>query len=217
MFLKIGYWGHFSSIVKADNINKVEYFVFEKDKCPNKLLNYVKKNDCKYYFIESKSDMWRILRKNVIPDLTIVGNFGFIFTKKMIELLKRRIINIHPGELPEYRGKHPLPQAILNGEEEMGITAHVLNEKIDFGCIIEKEKLKINYDESYKYNENRIFELVPDIFDNLINKFKKNKIKFKNQEMREGTYYEPLERNQLEKITNCNKLRRINNNGKISN
>ena len=53
-----------------------------------------------------------------------------LYTVAMYDLNKK-IINIHPGILSQYRGRHPLPQAILNHETYMGITAHVLNKKID--------------------------------------------------------------------------------------
>ena len=38
--------------------------------------------------------------------------------------------------LPKYRGIYPVFWAMINGEKEIGITIHFINEKIDDGDII---------------------------------------------------------------------------------
>ena len=55
--------------------------------------------DCKYVFL--------------------CGYADFI-TKQQLE--KKTYINIHGALLPKYRGMHPTFYAIMNGEEELGIT-----------------------------------------------------------------------------------------------
>ena len=58
--------------------------------------------------------------------------------------LKRKIIiNTHPSLLPKYRGIHSLAWAMLNFEEELGFTIHLINEYLDDGDIL--EQFKINY------------------------------------------------------------------------
>jgi len=66
--------------------------------------------------------------------------------KKIVsnEFLKQKIcINTHPTILPKYRGLHGLVWAMLNGEEELGFSIHLMNEFIDDGPIL--EQYKINY------------------------------------------------------------------------
>jgi methionyl-tRNA formyltransferase len=50
--------------------------------------------------------------------------------------------------LPQYRGAAPINRAIINGEVETGITTFFLNEQIDAGKIIFREKLTIGPDET---------------------------------------------------------------------
>lgn len=69
--------------------------------------------DCKYVFL--------------------CGYADFI-TKQQLE--KKTYINIHGALLPKYRGMHPTFYAIMNGEEELGITFHLVNEYMDAGDII---------------------------------------------------------------------------------
>lgn len=207
--MKISYWGNYKTIKNSKYIKDIVYFVFEENKCSEELINYANKNKIKYYIINSKKDMLDIIKKEELPDITIVGSFGKIFTREMIELLSMKIINIHPGILPNVKGRHPLPQTILNKEKEMGITAHVLNECIDSGKIVDLIKLNIDYKKSYKYNETKLLEKIPIIFDNVIDKFLNNNIDFSKEILSYGTYYPPLSYDMINKIININRLEEL--------
>jgi methionyl-tRNA formyltransferase len=56
--------------------------------------------------------------------------------------------NLHASLLPNYRGAAPINWAVINGEEETGITTFMIDEKIDTGQIILQEKVPIGKDET---------------------------------------------------------------------
>ena len=56
--------------------------------------------------------------------------------------------NLHASLLPQYRGAAPINFAIINGETETGLTTFFLNEEIDKGEIIMREKVAIRPDET---------------------------------------------------------------------
>lgn len=56
--------------------------------------------------------------------------------------------NLHASLLPQYRGAAPINFAIINGETETGLTTFFLNEEIDKGAIIIREKVSIRPDET---------------------------------------------------------------------
>ena len=56
--------------------------------------------------------------------------------------------NLHASLLPQYRGAAPINFAIINGEVETGLTTFFLNEEIDKGAVIMREKVAIRPDES---------------------------------------------------------------------
>ena len=56
--------------------------------------------------------------------------------------------NLHASLLPQYRGAAPINFAIINGETETGLTTFFLNEEIDKGAVIMREKVDIRPDES---------------------------------------------------------------------
>ena len=56
--------------------------------------------------------------------------------------------NLHASLLPQYRGAAPINFAIINGETETGLTTFFLNEEIDKGAVIMREKVSIRPDEA---------------------------------------------------------------------
>lgn len=54
-------------------------------------------------------------------------------------LKKYIIINIHYSLLPKYRGLHSSAWAIMNGEKELGLSFHLMNNYIDDGDIIHQK------------------------------------------------------------------------------
>ena len=56
--------------------------------------------------------------------------------------------NLHASLLPQYRGAAPINFAIINGESETGLTTFFLNEEIDKGAVIMREKVAIRSDET---------------------------------------------------------------------
>ena len=73
-------------------------------------------------------------------DLAIISSFHRVFKKEHIEKFKY-VINIHPSLLPSYKGATPTNWSLLNNETIVGLTAHIIDEKIDEGNIIFQEKL----------------------------------------------------------------------------
>ncbi len=54
------------------------------------------------------------------------------------ELEKKDFINVHGALLPKYRGMHATFYAIMNGEEKMGITFHIVDRYMDSGPILKQ-------------------------------------------------------------------------------
>ncbi|CAN5624148.1 methionyl-tRNA formyltransferase [soil metagenome] len=57
-------------------------------------------------------------------------------------------INVHGSLLPQYRGAAPINWAIINGEQETGVTTFKLQQEIDTGNILLQDKITIGEDET---------------------------------------------------------------------
>ena len=78
---------------------------------------------------------------NFQPDLIILAGYLKKVPIELINIFKKKIINIHPSLLPKYGGKgmygdNVHNQVLINKEKETGITIHYVNEKYDMGEII---------------------------------------------------------------------------------
>lgn len=86
------------------------------------------------------------LKDFVLPeaDLAIVVAYGKIIPQKIIDSFSKGMLNIHYSLLPKYRGASPVESAILNNENETGVTIQKLVFKLDAGAIIAQEKILID-------------------------------------------------------------------------
>lgn len=86
--------------------------------------------------------------KELKPDLLIVVAYGKILPKEILEIPKYGAINVHGSILPKYRGAAPIQRAVLNGDKETGVTTMFMDENMDTGDIILKEKIKIGINQT---------------------------------------------------------------------
>jgi methionyl-tRNA formyltransferase len=82
------------------------------------------------------------------PDLLVSFAYGRIFGPKFLALFPLGGINVHPSLLPAYRGPTPIPQAILNGDRETGITIQRLAPEMDCGNILAQERFPLTGSET---------------------------------------------------------------------
>ena len=86
--------------------------------------------------------------KSLNPDVICVVAYGKILPKEILDIPKYGCINVHASILPKYRGAAPIQWAVLNGDEETGVTTMYMDIGMDTGDIIEVEKTKIGKEET---------------------------------------------------------------------
>ncbi len=97
--------------------------------------------------------------RDLNPDLLCVVAYGKILPKELLDIPKYGSINVHGSLLPKYRGAAPIQWAVLNGDEETGITTMFMDEGMDTGDMILKEKVKIGDDETTGELWNRLSDI----------------------------------------------------------
>ena len=81
--------------------------------------------------------------KSSHADLGMVYAYGKLIPEDIINLFKHGIINLHCSLLPLYRGAAPIQHALINDEKFTGFTFFKIDEKLDEGQILLKEKYEI--------------------------------------------------------------------------
>ena len=71
-----------------------------------------------------------------------------ILSKKIINIYKNRILNIHPSLLPKFKGINTHKRVLESKEKYSGCTVHFVTSKLDSGKIIFKKRVFIEKNET---------------------------------------------------------------------
>jgi methionyl-tRNA formyltransferase len=93
------------------------------------------------------------------PDLIVVAAFGQILRLEVLSLPHFGCINVHASLLPRWRGAAPIQAAILNGDEQTGITIMLMDPGIDTGPILSQASIPITIEETAGTLTSRLSEL----------------------------------------------------------
>ena len=77
------------------------------------------------------------------PELVIVVAYGKILPPDFLAYPKYGCINVHASLLPRYRGASPIHWAIINGDQETGVTTMQMDAGMDTGDILLVKKVPI--------------------------------------------------------------------------
>lgn len=94
--------------------------------------------------------------QGLAPDLIVVAAYGRILPQEILDYPKLGCINVHSSLLPKYRGSAPIHWAILNGDEESGVTIMHMALALDAGDIIVQAATPIDPDETVETLHDRL-------------------------------------------------------------
>ena len=92
------------------------------------------------------------------PDVIVTAAYGQILSEEFLGIPSIATINIHPSELPKYRGATPVPAALLDGLSATAVTILFTVKKLDAGNIITQKSFDIASDETGGQLTRRLFE-----------------------------------------------------------
>lgn len=98
------------------------------------------------YTYSSDPDVLAIAPQQLNQDLENFANelllfAGYLPVVPAAVIERNTCLNIHYSLLPNYRGLHSTVWAILNDEDYLGVTIHMMNEHIDDGAIVYQHKV----------------------------------------------------------------------------
>ena len=173
---------------KPDKVNKrgnvVEFSPVKKMAMANDIPVYQPNN-------LKSSDIYETLI-SISPDLILVVAYGKILPKDILCLPKYGCINLHGSLLPKYRGAAPIQRAVLNAEKETGVTTMFMDEGMDTGDILLKEKIKLENDDSSESLFKKISDIGSDLVLKTLEELEKGSLKRIKQNEDEATYAPPI-------------------------
>ncbi len=132
--------------------------------------------------------------KEINPDVITVVAFGQMISSEILDLPRYKCINIHASLLPKYRGAAPINWALINGEEETGVTSIILQEKMDAGNMIIQKSIRIGPDETAGKLNNRLSILGAEVLMDSLKQIEAGTAKYALQDEKFVTYAPKLKK-----------------------
>ena len=161
------------------------------NKRSDEIVNYTEEAGLKAFVgnpREGKCLTW-IKENGVEFDIILSINYLFILEGDILRLAKNAAVNFHGSLLPRYRGRTPHVWAIINGEKEAGITAHLMNEDCDDGDIVKQLVVPIEYEDTgadilAKYNA-----IYPGLVLSVVEDLEAGELHYTKQDITKATYF----------------------------
>ena len=106
-----------------------------------------------------RDDAFMEILREIDPDIIVVVAYGKILPGSVISYPKYGCINLHVSLLPKYRGAAPMQRAIMEGERETGVTVMQMDEGLDTGDILLREKFDILPDDDFEKIHDRSIDV----------------------------------------------------------
>jgi methionyl-tRNA formyltransferase len=97
--------------------------------------------------------------KKLKPDISVVVAYGKLLPAKFLNLENTLFINVHASLLPKWRGAAPIHRAIMNCDNETGISIMKIAPKLDAGSVLLKSKIRIDKETNYESLSNQLSKL----------------------------------------------------------
>ncbi|NLJ96410.1 MAG: methionyl-tRNA formyltransferase [Clostridiales bacterium] len=128
------------------------------------------------------------------PDVIVVAAFGQILPKELLEIPPYGCINVHASLLPKYRGAAPIQAAIINGEEETGVTIMYMDVKLDTGDMILWDSIPITDEDTGGSLHDKLAQLGGELLVKALDQLKDGSAKRIPQDHKSATYVKMMDK-----------------------
>lgn len=164
-FFSKNYKDNISALIEKENFTDYELIKSANQK---KVIDFIKESSFDYIFT--------------------IG-YGEIIKKELIKEARNKIINFHPGLLPENCGADPFISSLTNKNEKSGVTLHYIDEGIDSGEILLRKEILLSKNESYNSIQLKLSLLISNYLPIFLSDLKSGNIRPLIQNSIERKYY----------------------------
>ncbi|MBF0780655.1 MULTISPECIES: methionyl-tRNA formyltransferase [unclassified Granulicatella] len=91
--------------------------------------------------LSASPELEQLLTLNI--DLIVTAAYGQFLPSCLLNHPTHRSINVHASLLPKYRGGAPIQYALMNGDEQTGVSIMYMEKKMDAGDILAQKAIPI--------------------------------------------------------------------------
>ena len=133
-----------------------------QQKKPTDVKNLALESGIKVFEITNKEELRQAIKKTSCQT-GVLASFGKIIPEDVIAAFRNGIINVHPSLLPLHRGPTPIESAILNGDEETGVSIMLLANEVDAGDVYAQTRLALTGRERASELHNTLADIGSDV------------------------------------------------------
>jgi methionyl-tRNA formyltransferase len=130
------------------------------------------------------------------PDLGVVAAYGRIIPDRVLEVPRLGMINIHASILPRYRGAAPVHRAVINGDDETGVSIMRVVSELDAGPVFAIERMPIGPEQTTPEVERALAEIGGRLVLAVVDRLSEGTATGVPQNHAEATYAPKLERHE---------------------
>lgn len=92
-------------------------------------------DDLDVCFVADKAGLLR-LTEAYAPTIGLCAGYRWLLPPEVLAVPELGVVNSHPSVLPRHRGPYPFAWAIREGDSELGLTLHLMDEGFDTGPVL---------------------------------------------------------------------------------
>ncbi len=124
----------------------------------------------------------------VDPVCIVVAAYGQLLSAEILEMPSLGAVNVHASLLPKYRGPAPIHWALIQGEEETGITTMLMDTGMDTGDILLQREVPIQPDDTAGSLHDRLADEGAELLVETLKMLKRGALEPRAQDDSQATY-----------------------------
>lgn len=163
-------------------------FIFT-DKHSDSIIDFARINSIPVFIGNPRNETSSAFLGDFQTDIIFSINYLFIVNQNILKHPGKYAINFHGSLLPKYRGRTPHVWAIINGEKETGVTAHIMEEGCDTGNIVLQKEIPIKANQTGADILTIYKETYSEMVETILHNIENNELKLKKQAHEKATYF----------------------------
>ncbi|MFF8678329.1 methionyl-tRNA formyltransferase [Streptomyces sp. NPDC015237] len=129
------------------------------------------------------------LLKDADPDIIVANNWRTWIPPRIYNLPRHGTLNVHDSLLPKYAGFSPIIWALINGEPEVGVTGHLMDEVLDAGDIVLQRSVPVGPEDTATDLFHKTVDLIAPVTIGSLDLIASGQTEFTAQDRSQATFF----------------------------
>ena len=123
------------------------------------------------------------------PDIMVANNWRTWLPRELFDLPPHGTLNLHDSLLPEFTGFSPVIWAMISGANEVGLTAHRMDDDLDTGDIVLQRAIPIGATDTGTDLVRATIDLIPDVLIEALDLIESGRATWTPQNLEDRTFF----------------------------